>query len=145
MSNNPVVVVVAEDDPDDQLLIREAFGDAELNCDLRIVNDGQELLDYLDHAGRFDDPADSPRPGLILLDLNMPKLDGHGALKQIKAHAELRKIPVVVLSTSSEDLQVVTSFELGANAYLTKPQTFNGLVDLVKVLDKHWFQLGIVP
>ena len=145
MSVNPVTVVLAEDDPDDQLLVREAFDEAGLNCDLHIVSDGEELLEYLNRSGRHVDPDSSPRPGLILLDLNMPRLDGHGALKQIKTHEIFRRIPIVVFSTSSEELQVTISFELGANAYLTKPSSFDGLVDLVKVLDAHWFKLGIVP
>ncbi len=145
MSANPVTVVLAEDDPDDQLLVREAFDEADLNCNLRIVSDGEELLEYLNRFGKYEAPDSSPRPSLILLDLNMPRLDGHGALKQIRSHEIWRKIPIVVFSTSSEDLQVTTSFELGANAYLTKPSSFEGLVDLVKVLDAHWFKLGIVP
>jgi len=120
---------MAEDDPSDRLLTEEALEESRLANDFRFVEDGEELLDYLKRRGKYADPKDSPRPGLILLDLNMPRKDGREALQEIKADAGLRHIPVVVLATSRTEEDIIQSYDLGANSYITKPVTFGGLVE----------------
>lgn len=141
----PFTILMADDDADDRDFTRSAMEESRLVNDLRCVEDGEELLDYLHRRGRYADPKDSPRPGLILLDLNMPRLDGREALREIKADPKLRNIPIVVLTTSKTEEDILRSYNLGANCFITKPVTFEGLVDVVKVLDKHWFQLVELP
>lgn len=141
----PFTILMADDDADDRDFTRSAMQESRLSNDLRCVEDGEELLDYLYRRGRYADPRDSPRPGLILLDLNMPRLDGREALREIKADPALRNIPVVVLTTSKTEEDILRSYNLGANCFITKPVTFEGLVEVVKVLDKHWFQLVELP
>ncbi len=141
----PVTILMADDDADDRDFARSAMEEGRLANELRFVEDGEELLDYLYRRGRFSDPKDSPRPGLILLDLNMPRKDGREALREIKGDPSLRHIPVVVLTTSKTEEDILRSYDLGANCFITKPVTFEGLVDVVKVLDKHWFQLVELP
>jgi len=145
MSKKPVTIPMADDDPDDRDFARSAMDESRLANELRFVEDGEALLDYLYRRGRYADPKDSPRPGLILLDLNMPRKDGREALREIKGDPSLRHIPVVVLTTSKAEEDILRSYDLGANCFITKPVTFEGLVDVVKVLDKHWFQLVELP
>lgn len=140
-----LTILMADDDADDQEFTRSAMQESRLANDLRCVNDGEELLDYLYRRGRFADPKDSPRPGLILLDLNMPRVDGREALREIKADPNLKHIPVVVLTTSKTEEDILRSYNLGANCFITKPVTFDGLVEVVKILDRHWFQLVELP
>ena len=140
-----VTILMADDDADDRDFARTAMEESRLANELRFVEDGEELLDYLYRRGRYADPKDSPRPGLILLDLNMPRKDGREALREIKGDPALRHIPVVVLTTSKTEEDILRSYDLGANCFITKPVTFEGLVDVVKVLDKHWFQLVELP
>ena len=109
------------------------------------VGDGEELMEYLQHQGKYSDPADSPSPGLILLDLNMPKKDGREALREIKASSDLRRIPVVVLTTSKAEEDILRSYDLGASSYITKPVTFERLVETVKQLERYWFALVELP
>ena len=139
------VVLVADDDPDDCFLIREAFKKGLLVNGLRIVGDGEELMDYLRRRGKYRDHSASPRPGIILLDLNMPKKDGREALKEIKSDPDLRSIPVVILTTSKEEEDILRSYDLGANSYITKPVTFPGLVNAMKSLGKYWLQIVELP
>jgi CheY-like chemotaxis protein len=141
----PVTILMADDDPDDRDLARTAMEESRLANELRFVEDGEELTDYLGRRGRYADPKSSPRPGLILLDLNMPRKDGREALREIKRDPALRQIPVVVLTTSKAEEDILRSYDLGANCFITKPVTFEGLVEVVKVLDKHWFQLVELP
>ncbi|HSP78103.1 MAG TPA: response regulator [Myxococcaceae bacterium] len=141
----PVTILMADDDADDRELTRSAMLESRLANELRCVEDGEELLDYLHRRGRYADPKDSPRPGLILLDLNMPRKDGREALQEIKSDPALRHIPVVILTTSKTEEDILRSYDLGANCFITKPVTFAGLIDVVKVLDKHWFQLVELP
>lgn len=136
-----ITILMAEDDPDDQLLTRRALAVARLGNDFRTVKDGVELMDYLFRRDGFQDPAISPRPGLILLDLNMPRKDGRQCLHEIKNDAKLRRIPVVVLTTSKAEEDVCRSYELGANSYIRKPVTFESLVNIVKVLGQYWFEI----
>jgi CheY-like chemotaxis protein len=136
-----VTILMAEDDPDDQLLTRRALVIARLANDFRTVKDGVELMDYLFRRDGFQDPAASPRPGLILLDLNMPRKDGRQCLQEIKNDRKLRRIPVVILTTSKAEEDVCRSYDLGANSYIRKPVTFESLVNIVKVLGQYWFEI----
>src|SRR3954468_22680210 len=130
----PITILMADDDPDDRQLTKEAFEEAKLANDLRFVEDGVELLDYLQRRGRYADPASSPRPGLILLDLNMPKKDGREALCEIKADPKLKAIRVVVLTTSKAEEDILRTYDLSAASYIPKPVTFAALVEVVRTL-----------
>ena len=147
MMNNkkPITVLLAEDDADDRLTVREAFVEARLLNDMRYVVDGQDLMDYLLHEGKYTAPGAAPRPGIILLDFNMPKKDGREALREIKAHPDLRRIPVVVLTTSKAEEDVFRSYDLGANSFITKPVTFSSMVETIKVLGEYWFEIVELP
>jgi CheY-like chemotaxis protein len=137
--------VVADDDPDDCLLLREAFEQNRLANELRFVSNGQELLDYLQCRGKYAGAADQPRPGLILLDLNMPGKDGRQALAELKADPQLRCIPVVVLTTSQVEEDIYRSYHLGVNSYIHKPVTFEALVEIVQALGRYWFEIVELP
>ena len=147
MMNNkkPITVLLAEDDADDRLTVREAFVEARLLNDMRYVVDGQDLMDYLLHEGKYTAPGAAPRPGIILLDFNMPKKDGREALREIKAHPDLRRIPVVVLTTSKAEEDVFRSYDLGASSFITKPVTFSSMVETIKVLGEYWFEIVELP
>ena len=140
-----ITILMADDDQDDCLLVSKAFKASRLCNDLRFVKDGEELMDYLHQRGNYADKALSPRPGLILLDLNMPRKDGREALREIKSDSDLRAIPIVVLTTSKEEEDVLRSYDLGANSYVTKPVTFQGLVDVVRVSGSYWFEIVELP
>jgi CheY-like chemotaxis protein len=140
-----ITILLAEDDPEDRLLTQEALHEARLVNELRFVQDGEELMDYLYHRGRYADAGSSPSPGLILLDLNMPKKDGREALKEIKADPALRRIPVVVLTSSKAEEDVLRSYELGVSSYITKPVSFASLVDVMRALGQYWFKIVELP
>lgn len=140
-----VTILMAEDDEDDCLLAQEALAESRLANNLHIVPDGEQLMNYLYHRGKYSDINISPRPGLILLDLNMPKKDGREALKQIKADANLRQIPIVILTTSKAEEDIYRSYDLGANSFITKPVTFSGLVEVMKTIGKYWFEIVELP
>ncbi len=140
-----VTVLMADDDQDDCLLVKEAFEENEFNSDLRFVEDGEALMDYLRQNGRFSDPGTAPRPGLILLDLNMPRKDGREALREIKADDALRHIPIIILTTSHEHEDILRSYCVGANSFITKPVTFEGLRDLIGLIGKYWLQIVELP
>ena len=141
----PITILMADDDADDRRLTQEAFEEGRLINDLRFVENGELLLDYLRRQGRFAPPAEAPRPGLILLDLNMPRKDGRTVLKEIKGDPELRQIPVVVLTTSKADEDIYRSYDLGVNSYIVKPVTFEALVDILQTLEKYWFEIVELP
>jgi CheY-like chemotaxis protein len=141
----PITILLADDDEDDRLMTRDALRDARLHNDLRFVVDGVDLMDYLHHRGRHSDPRDSPRPGMILLDLNMPRMDGREALAAIKEDAGLRSIPVVVLTTSKAEEDIVRTYDLGVNSFITKPVTFLGLVEVMKVFSRYWLEIVDLP
>ncbi len=141
----PITILMADDDEDDRLLTQDAFNEYRVGNILRFVEDGEELLDYLHRKGKFTDPKTSPRPGLILLDLNMPRKDGREALEEIKSNPDLRSIPVVVLTTSKAEEDIVRSYDLGVNSFITKPVTFEGLVEVVKTLGKYWIEIVELP
>jgi CheY-like chemotaxis protein len=141
----PITILMADDDADDRQLTREALEDARLINDMRFVEHGEELFDYLRRQGKYAPPADAPRPGLILLDLNMPRKDGRAVLKEIKQDPDLRTIPVVVLTTSKSDEDIYRSYDLGVNSYIVKPVTFEALVDVLVTLEKYWFEIVELP
>jgi CheY-like chemotaxis protein len=141
----PITILMADDDPDDRLLTADALKEARLINDIRFVENGEELLEYLRRTGKFAPPADAPRPGLILLDLNMPRKDGRTVLKELKQDADLRTIPIVVLTTSKDDEDVYRSYDLGVNSYIVKPVTFEALVDILQTLEKYWFEIVELP
>jgi len=140
-----ITIVLADDDPDDRKLTQDAFAENRLVNVLHCVEDGEELMDYLHRRGKYDNLGSEPLPGLILLDLNMPRKDGREALKEIKADANLRRIPIVVLTTSKAEEDILRSYDLGVNSYVTKPVTFKSLVELVKVLGRYWFEVVELP
>ena len=140
-----ITILMADDDQDDCLLVKDAFKESRLRNDLRFVENGEELMDYLYHHGKYKDLGSSPRPELILLDLNMPKKDGREALREIKSDPDLHVIPVVVLTTSKEEEDVLRSYDVGANSYVTKPVTFRGLVEVMKSLGKYWLEIVELP
>ena len=140
----PMIILMADDDADDRLLAQDAIGEAHINSELRFVENGEELLDYLFRRGRFTN-MDTPRPGLILLDLNMPKKDGREALREIKANPELRRIPVVVLTTSKADTDISQIYDLGANSFIAKPVSFDSLVNVMKTLGLYWLDTVELP
>ncbi len=142
--SDPITILMADDDMDDQMLAREALAEAKLVNRLYFVEDGEELLDYLHNRGKYAEQP-SPRPGLILLDLNMPKKDGRQALKEIKEDADLRRIPIVVLTTSTAEEDILRTYDLGVNSFITKPVTFEGLVEVMKSLSKYWFEIVELP
>ena len=141
----PVTVLVADDDPDDRLMTQKAFEQANLDADLRFVQDGEELLDYLHRRGGYADPARSPRPAQVLLDLNMPKKDGREALREMRAEPTLRRIRVVVLTTSKSEEDVSASYEISAASFITKPAKFSDLVEVVRVLGRYWLETVVLP
>ena len=140
-----ITILLADDDPDDRQLTRDAFAENRLVNMLHTVEDGEELMEYLRRQGRYSDQKNSPLPGLILLDLNMPRKDGREALKEIKADPELRRIPIVVLTTSKAEEDILRTYDLGVNSYVTKPVTFKSLVELIKVLGRYWFEVVELP
>ena len=141
----PVVILMADDDADDRLLAKDALAECRIPGELQFVENGEELLDYLLRRGSYAQQPGLPRPGLILLDLNMPKKDGREALREIKAHPDLRKIPVVVLTTSKADTDISEIYDLGANSFISKPVTFDALVNVMKVLGNYWCEVVELP
>ena len=144
-SAKSVVILVADDDPEDCLLIQDALQESRLTNDVRCVGDGEELLAYLEQRGKYADPLVSPRPALILLDLNMPRKDGREALAEIKGDRRFRKIPVVILTTSKAEEDISRSYALGVNSYITKPATFESLVEIMQALREYWFEVVQLP
>lgn len=139
---NPIVLLMADDDPDDRELAKEALAESRVTNELRFVEDGEELMDYLHRRGKYED---APRPGLILLDLNMPKKDGREALREIKTNQSLKRIPVVILTTSRAEEDMLSGYDLGAASYISKPVTFDSLVELMKAIDNYWIEFVELP
>jgi CheY-like chemotaxis protein len=140
-----ITLLMADDDPEDRLLVKEAFDESRLANDLRFVEDGEDLMAYLRRHGRYADPQAAPRPGLILLDLNMPRKDGREALREIKADPELRRIPVVVMTTSKAEEDIYRTYDLGVSSYIAKPVTFDRLAEVMRTLGKYWFEIVELP
>jgi len=144
-TGKPITILMADDDPDDRQMTKEAFEESYLANDLRFVEDGVELLDYLCRRGKYSDPASSPFPGLLLLDLNMPRKDGREALKEIKSDPRLKHLRVIVLTTSKAEEDVYKSYDLSATSYITKPVTFASLIEVIKTLGKYWLEIVELP
>ncbi len=144
MQSKTITILIADDDADDRLLTREALEENRLANDLHFVVDGEDLLDYLNQRGDYT-PETAPRPGLILLDLNMPKMDGREALKLLKENAEFKQIPVVVLTTSEAEEDILKTYDLGVNSFITKPVTFDDLVHVIKRIGDYWFGIVELP
>ncbi|BBC22327.1 response regulator [Pseudanabaena sp. ABRG5-3] len=140
-----VTILVAEDDEDDRMLMQDALEENRLANDLHFVCDGEELMDYLLHRGQYSDPKAAPRPSLILLDLNMPRKDGREALKEIKSDPALRQIPVVVLTTSKAEEDILRTYDLGVSSFIAKPVIFESMVQIIKALGKYWFEIVELP
>ncbi len=145
----PMKILVADDDADDRMMIEEAFDEVQAESQndfvLEFVEDGEQLLEKLRSKGAFSGQDPNDYPGIILLDLNMPRKDGRVALQEIKEDPKLCRIPVVVLTTSKADEDVLRTYELGVSSFITKPVSFDSLIDLVKVMSQYWFQTVILP
>jgi len=142
----PITILICDDDEDDRLLTQRALDGAHISNNVQFVADGEQLLDYLYQRGEYaGETGKAPRPGLILLDLNMPNMDGREALKVIKGDKTLHDIPIVVLSTSRLDQDIVRSYELGVNSFITKPVTFAGFVEAMNVLGRYWLEIVELP
>jgi len=144
-STRPIVILLADDDPDDREMALKALQQVGVADEIFTVGDGEELLDFLNHRGRYGPPAASPTPGLILLDLNMPKKDGREALAEIKTDPDLRRIPVVVMTTSNAERDILQIYDLGSNSFISKPASMDGFVDVMAALGHYWFQVVRLP
>lgn len=145
MSGRTFCILMADDDAEDCLLVREALRETGTGHELLTVSDGEELLDYLYGRGAYANGRKAPRPDLILLDLKMPKKDGRDALREIKADGRFQSVPIVVLTTSTADDDVDYCYRIGASSYIPKPVTFQAWMDLMRTLDKYWFELVRLP
>ena len=141
----PITILMADDDPDDRQLTKEAFAEAKLANDLRFVEDGVELLDYLNRRGKYVDPESSPRPGIILLDLNMPRKDGREALTEIKKDPRFKTLRIVILTTSNAEEDIAKSYSQSAASFITKPVTFDALVEVIRTFGKYWLEIVELP
>ncbi len=145
MTERPISILVADDDPDDRMMIEEAFVENRIANEIVFVEDGEQLMAYLRREGDFAELKDTPYPGIVLLDLNMPKKDGREALREMKADPDLCRIPVIVLTTSIAEEDIVRTYGLGVSSFITKPVSFEGLVDAVRVICKYWIQIVALP
>src|ERR1700694_4450101 len=141
----PIVILASDENEEDRMLACDALAESRLSTEIRCVTDGEDLMDYLHRRGKYSPPAEAPRPGLILLDLNMPKKDGREILREIKSDPDLRQISVVVLTTSMAEEDIFHSYDSGASSYISKPVTFEGLVDVMKGLGRYWFEIVDLP
>lgn len=144
-SSKQIKIVIADDDADDRMLIEDAFVECRLRNERAYVEDGEDLLDYLRAGGRWAENKGAELPGLILLDLNMPRMDGRTALSHLKADPELRRIPVIVLTTSKAEEDILRTYDLGVNSFISKPVTFDGLIEVVRALNHYWIELVQLP
>lgn len=140
-----ITILIAEDDQDDRALAEEAFLESRIHNRIEFVNDGVEVMQYLRRQGKFTDKQKYPDPGLVLLDLNMPRMDGREALAEIKSDPLLKHIPVVVLTTSKSEEDVAQSYQSGANSFITKPVTFESLVEMIRTLNQYWLEIVDLP
>lgn len=140
--DRPIELLLVEDNPGDVRLTIEALKECRVNCQLNVARDGVEALDYLHRRGRF---ADAARPDLILLDLNLPRKDGRAVLAEVKSNAQLRRIPVIVLTTSRADEDIVKAYDLHANCFIAKPVDMVQFIDVVRAIDAFWFNAALLP
>lgn len=143
--SRPACILIAEDDPEDRMLTQDALDESRIANRFHFVEDGEELMDFLYNRKGYADSEEFPRPALILLDLNMPRKDGREALQEIKDHPRLRRIPVVVLTTSKAEEDIMRTYNLGVNSFITKPVTYEGLVEVMNTLSKYWFEIVKLP
>ena len=141
----PILILIADDDADDRMLIGDALEEARLNNPVEFVEDGVELMEFLKHEGKYAHLDDDDLPGIILLDLNMPRKDGRTALKEIREDERLRRIPIVVLTTSKSEEDILRTYNLGVNSFITKPVTFDKLVELAQIIGKYWIEIVALP
>lgn len=144
-SGTPITILVADDDADDRMLIEDAFTESKLQNPLDFVEDGEQLLAYLKREGEYAEMTGKPYPGVILLDLNMPKMDGRTALAKIKEDENLCRIPVIILTTSKAEEDILRTYNLGVNSFITKPVTFDGLVQVVQSIGQYWIEIVALP
>ncbi|MDV6235744.1 response regulator [Leptospira ellisii] len=144
-NQNSIHILVAEDDPDDRLLMRDGFRENNLINPLHFVKDGEELIEFLLNKGEYSDILKYPKPGFILLDLNMPRMDGREVLKALKGIPELKKIPVIVLTTSREEEDMIQTYDLGANSFIRKPVDFGAFIDTIRTLGEYWLEIVELP
>lgn len=144
MNKRPLHIMVAENDEDDRTLVKFAFAECKLPNKVDFVEDGEQLLDYLYHRGPYQDRVHA-RPDLILLDLGLPRVNGHEALKEIKSDPELRSIPVVIFTTSKSPKDINSTYSMGANSFIVKPVTFDGLIQVMNVLAEYWAEVTELP
>jgi CheY-like chemotaxis protein len=140
-----ISILIADDDADDRELIRAAFDESSTQHHINFVENGEELLHYLNRKGHYADETLHPFPQIILLDLNMPRKDGREALRELKADNVFKSIPVIILTTSMEEKDIVRSYELGVNSFIIKPVTYSGLVEFTRVLGEYWFEIAELP
>lgn len=144
-NRKPIDILLAEDDEDDYLLIVDALRESRLANEMHWVKDGEELMDYLHRRGNYVHQEESPVPGIILLDLNMPRKDGREALQEIKADPSLRRIPIIILTTSKAEEDILRSYDLGVNSFIRKPVRFEDFAEMIRVLGKYWFEIVELP
>ncbi len=145
MTPKAIHILIAEDDAEDRMLTTEAMNESRLVNRIDFVEDGEELMDYLNNIGKYSDSKNYPLPGLILLDLNMPRKDGREALREIKSSPHLKKIPVIILTTSKAEEDIIRTYDLGVNSFITKPVTFNGMVNVMQAIGKYWLEIVELP
>jgi len=139
--HQPIVILLADDHEEDRMLVCEALIESRLSNHVCCVTDGEELMEYLQRRGKYAPPAEAPRPGIILLDLDLPKKDGREALKEIQSDPDLRLIPIVVLTTLKADEDILRSYDSGASSFISKPVTLEGLVGFMKGLGQYWIEI----
>jgi len=144
-SSQPIRIVVADDDSDDRMMIKDAFDESKLGNPVDFVEDGVELMEYLNREGKWTHLANQPFPGFILLDLNMPRKDGRTVLKEIKESSGLHRIPIVILTTSKAEEDIIRTYNLGVNSFICKPVSFDKLVDIVKTVGHYWIEIVALP
>jgi CheY-like chemotaxis protein len=141
----PVKILLVEDNVQDIEITQRAFAKGRVRNELTVVRDGEEAIEYLYHRGKYQDPATSPRPGMILLDLNLPKVGGLEVLQQIKKDDQLKQIPVIVLTVSQREEDVVRSYDLGVNTYIQKPVEFDNFMRVVNAVQEYWILIATLP
>jgi CheY-like chemotaxis protein len=144
-SGQPIRILVADDDADDRLMIKDAFEESKLANPVDFVEDGVQLMQYLKREGEYRHLVNHPYPGFILLDLNMPRKDGRTALKEIKESPELHRIPIIILTTSKAEEDIIKTYNLGVNSFICKPVSFDGLVEIVKTVGHYWIEIVALP
>jgi len=140
-----ITILIADDDEDDRFIIQKALDESIITNPIVLVQDGQELMDYLNHEGQYKDLTDNDLPGIILLDLNMPRKDGREALAEIKANPKLNLIPVIILTTSKSEEDILKSYTTGASSFITKPVTFIALLKAIQTIGTYWLDIVALP